>query len=221
MSKKDWSHETGFLSRIQADELYARLVDLPWVETELRFGLSYGRCGINSGETTEIPSFLTAVANRVTAKTQVPVNYIQIHRFGPEHDVHPHADPSGMTVPMVTVGQERTFRVSGTMPDQYWRMPQSQRSVEAHTPEDEYLLRHGDLLIFNGGRTLHSMFPATLKQDPRFNRNGYDWRFSVLFRWTTPAMRKFGVGVCNQHGQAEEYAAAVKEFQDQQQKSLF
>ena len=227
----DWSHRPGFLGRIEADELCARLMGLRWTDTGLHYGRSYGR--VNSlakvrvektqikkdNEIAEIPTFLTATANRVAAHTRVPINYIQIHRYDSEHPVNPHYDPSGMTVPMITVGHERTFRVGGTMPDKYQRMPQPQRSVEVHAPEQEILLCHGDLIIFNGGRTLHSMLPAS--QDSQFNRNGYDWRFSVLFRWTTPAMQQYGVGACNDHGQDDQYAAAIKDFQLRQQLKLF
>jgi hypothetical protein len=48
------------------------------------------------------------------------------------------------------------------------------------------------LLIFNGGATLHSMFPAW--GDPHCDRAGIDFRVSLLFRWTTDAMREFGTG---------------------------
>lgn len=238
--KKDWNHEAGFLSRVDADEFYTRLMELPWVDTGLRssphsglhYGRSYGR--VNSlaatrveaaqikkaNEITEIPAFLTATANRVAAWTRVPVNYIQIHRYDSEYPVNPHHDPSGMTVPMVTVGQERRFRVGGDLANGFHYPGQVKCPVERHIPDEEIPMRHGDLLIFNGGRTWHSMFPAA-QDSQHFNRNGYDWRFSVLFRWTTPAMRQFGVGICNQHGQADQYAKAVKEFQAQQQRSLF
>lgn len=53
-------------------------------------------------------------------------------------------------------------------------------------------MRHGDLLVFIGGNVAHSMFPAT--EAPWFNPNGRDWRFSITFRWTTDAIRKYGPG---------------------------
>lgn len=97
-----------------------------------------------------------------------------------------------MIVPMLTLGQARTFRVGGTMPQAYYRMRQNQRKVEAHIPAEEIVMNHGDLLIFTGGQVVHSMFAA--KDDTKFNQNGFDCRYSLLFRWTTDATRQHGPG---------------------------
>jgi hypothetical protein len=59
-----------------------------------------------------------------------------------------------------------------------------------HIPAEEILLTHGSLLVFDGGRTFHSMLSAA--EDERFNANGFETRISVLFRYTTSAMRQFG-----------------------------
>jgi hypothetical protein len=116
------------------------------------------------------------------------VNYIQCRRMGVDAQVHPHRDPSGMIVPMLTVGQERVFRVGGSYPDGISK--QSERPVESHRPEKEFLMRHGDLLVFNGGRTAHSMFIAA--KEAQFNAKGYEYRISILFRFTTSIMRLMG-----------------------------
>ena len=60
------------------------------------------------------------------------------------------------------------------------------------------------------------MYPAS--KDEQFNPNGYDYRISILFRYTTEAMREFGVGKCNRHGHEKQYRDAVKKFQDHQVK---
>jgi hypothetical protein len=87
---------------------------------------------------------------------------------------------------MIVVGQARSF----------------------HINSEQKLLEHGSLLVFNGGKTWHSMDPAT--KDPNFNPNGFEYRISLLFRWTTPSMREFGP--CNKVKPAE-YKQAVKQFQ--------
>ena len=116
---------------------------------------------------------------------------------------------------MLVVGQERVFRVGGEMPSEYYRIDQKGREVSAHTPEEEILLQHGDLLIFNGGNTVHSMFPA--EQDKRLNPNGFDWRFSILFRWTTDIMQQYGPGrKANFAGQRKQYRKDVQEWREKQ-----
>jgi hypothetical protein len=93
-------------------------------------------------------------------------------------------------------------------------------------PDEEILMRHGDLLIFNGGRVAHSMHVAD--KDPRFNRNGYDFRISILFRWTTsitwemgPDRRNWSPAQIQQH--EREYTAARVRWtaEHQMQPSLF
>jgi hypothetical protein len=67
-------------------------------------------------------------------------------------------------------------------------------------------MKHGDLLVFIGGNVLHSMVPAS--RDGQFNRNGRDWRISIIFRWTPPLMSKYGAG-------NKEHKAAMKaEYQE-------
>jgi hypothetical protein len=68
------------------------------------------------------------------------------------------------------------------------------------------------LLVFNGGRTIHSMHPAA--QDESFAPLGFDYRISLLFRFTTPSMREFGPG---KNVNALEYTQAVRDFQTVQQ----
>lgn len=46
------------------------------------------------------------------------------------------------------------------------------------------------MLIFNGGRIVHSMFAA--EDDENFNSHGFEFRYSLLFRWTTDLMRELG-----------------------------
>ena len=164
-----------------------------------------------------IPDFLRNLADRVSEKTQHPVNFVQVHRFQPEHPVLPHYDPRGMCVPMITVGQERTFQVGDDGNSKSPRGKQRNRKVEDHCPETRILMRHGDLLVFIGNKVLHSMYPAS--KDEQFNPNGYDYRISILFRYTTEAMREFGVGMCNRHGHEKQYRDAVKKFQDHQVKT--
>ncbi len=112
---------------------------------------------------------------------------------------------------MHTIGQERTFRVGGECPQCYagtkdYVLEQEKPDVSSHVPADEYLTKHGDLLVFVAGNVLHSMFPAS--QDGQFNSNGWDWRISIVFRWTPPLMAKYGAG-------DKEHQAAMKaEYQE-------
>lgn len=156
---------------------------------------------------------LVNLGKKVSKEANAPVNYVQCHKFGPVVPVRPHHDPAGVIVPMLVVGQERIFRVGGKMLPEYYRMAQAKREVSGHTPEEEILLQHGDLLIFNGGRTIHSMYPA--ERDKQFNPNGFDWRFSILFRWTTDIMRKYGPGTeANEAGQQNQYKEEVQKWRE-------
>jgi hypothetical protein len=185
-----------FLAKEAADVLYLQMMSLPWTGPEeqhgfeLHFGKSYGRAaGGCKGEIPQIPEFLATFARQIEATTKTPVNYVQCHKYGVDQPVRPHHDPAGMVVPMLVVGQERTFRVGGESITPF--QAQDKHPVENHQPAEELLMRHGSLLVFNGGRVWHSMFPAT--QDKRFNPNGYQWRFSILFRWTTDVLRDYGI----------------------------
>ena len=205
---RDWIHISQFLSPQEADSLYAALGEFPWLLSDdgkysVHFGKSYAAGGESRIEHPIHPIFLP-VADRVAAVANKGCNYIQCHRMGPDVHVRPHKDPAGMIVPMLTLGQARTFRVGGTMPQGFYFMRQSQRKVEAHIPAEEVVMNHGDLLLFNGGRIIHSMFAA--KDDPNFNPNGFDWRCSLLFRWTTDAMRQYGPGdKARKAGHDEQY----------------
>ena len=88
-------------------------------------------------------------------------------------------------------------------------MWQSQRKIEKHIPAEEIPMNHADLLTFNGGRILHSMFPAPL--DKNFDPDGHEFRYSLLFRWTTDEMRELGTRqkVLEPTSHAESYRAAV------------
>lgn len=223
---KAYEHVSSFLDKQEADDLYSTLMEQQWIDnedgsSEINYGYTYSRGEPAIGEIPDTPDFLQKLADRVSLYTKHPVNYVQVHRFGPEHSVRPHVDPP-MVVPMLTLGQERVFRYGGTMHCAKCatnRMPicphlfsikHQNRPLEAHQPEQETLMRHGDLLMFYGSGVIHSMYPAS--KDERFNRNGYDYRISILFRYTTEAMRKYGVGTCNQYGHRKQYRAAVEEF---------
>lgn len=206
-----------------ATELYNAMVDLPesrrsenedGLAFAINYGLSYTQTGgARDGEMSEIPSFLKDHADKISSLVGMPVNYIQCHKWASNVPCHPHRDPSGMVVPMLVLGQERVFRVGGTMPQQYYRTRQRQRPVECHTPEQQILLRHGSLLTFNGGKVLHSMFSAD--KDAQFNTNGFEWRISILFRYTTPAMRQFGTRGAVEHGSIEQYEQTKRAYREQ------
>jgi hypothetical protein len=231
-TKNNWNHQSSFLTGPDADRLYRRMLIAPWSQPDADkmsacvFGLTYTQGGGGArGESPNIPDFLKALAERVAwhQHVQMPSNYIQCHRASPSGIVQPHRDPSGMIVPMLTLGQERTFRVGGDYPN---AIPKTQRPVECHHPDEEILMKSGDLLVFNGGRTAHSMFPA--ERDSQFNANGCDYRISILFRWTTSIMRSMGPDrrrwspmQMQQH--ETEYAAAREKFleEHQMQESLF
>jgi hypothetical protein len=227
---KDWTH-SKFLGADEADAVYRALLPLRWPipdkdekSSAILYGLSYQQGGgARPNEIPVIPGDLKKLADRVAVHPDVrmPVNYIQCHRMGVDAQVHPHRDPSGMIVPMLTVGQERTFRVGGTYPDD--DLPQHKRPVESHRPAEEFLMRQGDLLVFNGGRTAHSMFIAA--KDAQFNANGYDYRFSLLFRFTTSIMRSRGANrrrwsplQIQQHD--TEYRAAREKFLEEHQPQM-
>jgi hypothetical protein len=216
---RQWIHESNFLSAADADEIYRRMLPAAWPIREddsssaILFGLSYKQGGGAKDEIPTIPDFLKALAERVSLSAKMPVNYIQCRRMCPIGEVHPHRDPAGMIVPMLTLGQERTFRVGGTyFPE---NIPQAQRKVESHKPEEEILMRHGDLITFNGGRTAHSMFPAD--KDSHFNPNGFEYRISILFRWTTSIMRLMGPNRANwSPRQVQQHESEYRAAQNQQ-----
>jgi hypothetical protein len=230
MIAKAWSHESRFLSATAADEVYRRMVTAAWSRPDgeglsaIHFGLSYTQGdGAVCSEIPTIPDFLNVLAERISLSAKMPCNYVQCHCMDPIGQVRPHRDPAGMIVPMLTLGQARTFRVGGNYPED---VPKVLRAVESHKPEAEILMQHGDLLTFNGGRTAHSMFPA--RKDDQFKANGYDYRISILFRWTTSIMRALGPNRARwsptqieQH--EREYAAAQKNWMDMHaaQPSLF
>lgn len=229
----DWAHEI-YLDPDAATELYQMMVNLPDWQPHLKdgptakaiyYGLSYtGDGGAADGEIPEIPSFLRDRADEIAAKVGMPVNYIQSHNMGPADHVSPHPDPKGMIVPMLVGGQERTFRVGGEIVGKNGkRFPPmaSQASMKngKHIPKEEIPLEHGSLLVFNGGRTFHSMLPTA--KDENFNPNGFERRISILFRYTTDAMRKYGsagVGPSgtpeHQREHIEEYERAKREFRE-------
>jgi hypothetical protein len=235
---KDRRYIPYVLDKKAADDLYKRIVDSPdWqvhkndntnAQKPDAFFIAYGKSydkktsgksdeGGVEGEIPTIPPYLRNLADKAEKEVNCPVNYIQCHKYGPTVSVRPHYDPSGTYVPMLTIGQQRTFRVDGVGVDT--KKEQRDREVSQHKPREERLMRNGDLLIFNGGLTAHSMYPA--KDDPQFNSNGYDWRISILFRWTTDIMRKFGPGkAANQAGQRQQYKDDVKKWRIKQCKSV-
>ena len=194
----DWYVVRNFLSKREADALYAQVTEFPWTtdkkmdgQSGVHFGKSYTlNGGARDGEIPVIDSSLLPLVSRVADETKTPVNYVQCHRWEGKAFVQPHRDPADMVVPMLTLGQSRTFRVGGTMPQGYYQITQSARKVERHEPAEEIVLNHGDLLVFTGGKVLHSMFPAD--QDAGFDAAGFEYRYSLLFRLTTDAMREYG-----------------------------
>ncbi|HSY64606.1 MAG TPA: DUF4326 domain-containing protein [Terriglobales bacterium] len=235
---KNWTHKP-FLTKTEADDLYKRMVNSPdwqvhkndntYAQKPDAFFIAYGKSydkktygksdeGGVKEEIPKIPGYLLKLARRIEKEVNCPVNYIQCHKYGPDVAVKPHRDPSGMTVPMLVVGQERTFQVGGG--NTYWTGKQYDREVSWHKPRDKYLMKHGSLLTFNGGQTIHSMYPA--KDDPQFNANACEWRISILFRWTTEIMRKYGPGAKDEKGKTPKYKQAydadVKKWRDKQKK---
>jgi hypothetical protein len=71
----------------------------------------------------------------------------------------------------------------------------------------------GSLLIFNGGAKLHSMFPTW--GDPNNDQAGFDFRVSLLFRWTTDALREFGPGdKARKAGHDKQYREAIEDYRN-------
>jgi hypothetical protein len=227
---KPWVHYPGVFSKDEADKLFAYFLKQPWVASSdavcpnrggyyLKYGIPYSgsRNFLKEKQDVAGPIPTTPGWNNLLKKVQdkfrAPVNYVQCHLFAPGHAVHPHFDPGGMIVPMLTLGQERTFRVGGECNQCYpghpdYVLEQTCRDIFAHKPDSEYLMRHGDLLVFVGGNTIHSMYPAS--KDTRFNPNGYDWRISILFRWTSPAMAQYGAGnAAHKKEMKQQYAEAL------------
>ena len=209
-----WIHIEGFLNKQEADALYDKAASFPWAtdgkegdgkeaKEAAYFGKSYPAPGGKPRIEHETDPALLPLAERVAEAAHWSVNYVQCHRMAPDAIVRPHRDPAGIVVPMLTLGQARTFRVGGTIP-QHQR--QSQRPLEAHAFDEEIVMNHGDLLIFTGGAVAHSMVAA--KDDPNFAPNGFDHRVSVLFRYTTDAMRQHGPGKkAREAGHDEQYKA--------------
>lgn len=219
MKPNPWIHMPQFWSREHSDILCKLLADFPWIDEASEahqrsayFGKSYTKDGgARPHEHGAIHPALLAVAKQVAYAAQAPVNYVQCHRMAPDDFVSPHKDPAKMIVPMLTLGQARTFRVGGKMPQGYYRIEQKSRKVERHQPAEEILMSHGDLLVFTGGHVVHSMFPAA--QDAGFAPNGFDVRHSILFRWTTDEMREHGQRIAGEMpSHFEHYREAVENF---------
>lgn len=241
-NKDPWDHYPGVFSKDDSAKLFAYFLKQPWAPADDRrqagtvdcpnrggYYLAYGvpYSGRNSKEQKEVAGPIpenagwTKLLSTVQAKFRAPVNYVQCHLYAPGHPVHPHFDPGGMIVPMLTLGQERTFRVGGSCPQVYpgtsgYILEQTARDISTHVPKNEYLMKHGDLLVFVGGNTIHSMFPASL--DSQFNPNGYDWRISILFRWTPPAMAQYGAGdKTHKIEMKAQYAEALEQWRAEHQ----
>lgn len=225
MHEKQWHYMPAFLSKAEADSTYSRMIAEPWIwnqyegadAAKIPYGLSYTRNGdLQLDEIPMIPEFLRRLADRVSKNVGMPVNYVQCHNFGVKTPVRPHFDPTGMIVPMLVLGHERVFRVGGYVKTggiirQSWI--QEATDPADHYPEEEILLQHGSLLTFIGGKTIHSMFEAA--RDPQFNSNGFETRISILFRWTTPAMRLNGCGQsAKAAGTLQQYAEAQREYRE-------
>jgi hypothetical protein len=202
--KTDWFHGP-FLDPDAATELYRTLLAQPhWrpsgepEKSFIHYGHGYtGNGGASDNEIPEIPSWLQPVAEQVSWHPRVGmhVNFVACHRIDADGEVSPHPDPQQMIVPMLVFGHERTFRVGGEIVGKNGKpfppmASQASMARGTHIPAEEILLTHGSLLVFDGGRTFHSMLSAA--EDERFNANGFETRISVLFRYTTSAMRQFG-----------------------------
>jgi hypothetical protein len=202
------------LSQSESYALFKEMMQQPWVETSedsacINYGLSYSMYGgaAEQGEIeiSKMPPLLVGVTSSVSDRIRMPVNYVQCHRYLPTHPVHPHKDPAGMIVPMLAMGQARSFRYGGTLPHWSYQFPQKRRKLEWHQPEKETLLQSGSLLIFNGGRIVHSMVPAS--QDRNAQLCEFPYRITILFRYTTQAMRLHG---CNKNLESVRQYEAVK-----------
>jgi hypothetical protein len=213
-----WEHLHNFISAEEANELFNIMLQQSWEDKDdpsIHYGISYQKeGGARDGEIPEIPSFLASIIKRVENQIGMPVNYVQCHRYSSAHAVHPHKDPAGMIVPMLILGQARSFRVGGRMPHYAYQFKQNQRKIESHEPEQTLLLNHGDLLVFNGGKVLHSMFAA--EKDEQFQPNGFPCRITLLFRFTTPAMREHGP-IKNDES-VQQYQEAMGTFRNSQGK---
>jgi hypothetical protein len=223
----DWQHRS-LLPESEATAWYETWSALPyWAgngdgagdfdRTAINFGMTYAQGGLKNSDGVEYPieDWMYPLVESVCKCPDVmaPCNYVQCHWIGPLGCVLPHRDPAGMYVPMLCLGHGRVFRVGGKMPQGYYRIRKEQRKIEKHIPAEEILCSHGDLLTFVGGKTLHSMFPAAL--DSRFVPGGFDHRISLLFRWTTDAMRKHGPGdAARKAGNDQQYREAVENYRN-------
>jgi|SRR5579872_2968927 len=87
----DWSYKENYLDSNAATKLYQTMVNLPeWqshrtdgsTASAIYYGLSYTSegGGARNNEIPEISSFLKSLANKISAKVGIPVNYIQCHK---------------------------------------------------------------------------------------------------------------------------------------------
>ena len=215
---QEWSHHKAVVFGPEADALDLKLATAPWTISDsddrefINYGMTYAMGGIKNSDGNEYPieDWMLPVGGIVAGISRAPFNYVQCHRMGPSGVVKPHRDPAGMIVPMVTRGQCRTFRFGGKLAG---LMRQSQRKLTHHTGFTEMPMDSGDLLIFNGGKIVHSMDIAAT--DPNFKPYGFAWRYSLLFRWTTPAMREFGPGdAARKAGHDEQYKEAIENYRN-------
>ena len=125
-----------------------------------------------------IPEFLQRLQSKVEAVSDTRFNFIEVHRFLNTVQVRPHYDPAGC-VTMVTLGQERYFKVGGYIEGDFENRQHKDFPDDSRGPRlTDVLLQHGSLLIFYG-RVAHSMEPTQQKE----SRD----RITLIFRWTTDA----------------------------------
>jgi hypothetical protein len=208
-----------FLDRAESDELFQKMMAEPWTASDPNFNgdsggiaqVDYGRSYQEHGggapnEIIIIPLFLRKLADRVEEIVGMPVNYVQAHKKFLTSRTGPHPDPTGMIVPMLSLGQEHAMRIGGYLSYGYMmNQLTTDAAMKAHEPAATPLMVHGSLLIFDGP-VYHSMYEAAL--DPQFNANGYDCRITLLFRYTTDAMREYGPAKSKEHGGLEQYKEA-------------
>jgi hypothetical protein len=160
-----------FLSKAEADNLFDKMIAEGWKKRLITYSYT------PKGDDRNVPSFLHEVVNKVCGKAGTKVTSILGRSLKSTDSIDPRHESRDGIVPRLYLGQERSFRVGGGLRD---GILLNQGKCEDHNPDKEILLQHGSLLIFNGGKILHSMFPSN--QDSRFNPNERGRFISLSFQ---------------------------------------
>jgi hypothetical protein len=147
----------------------------------------YGYVYTQEGDSQEKPilaieTFLEDLIEQVRVKITKPINSVKCYLRKDSQSIEPRLGPSGM-VAILSVGQERTLKVGGSVPSNYIAIRGDRQRIDAHTPKDNFVLNSGSLLLIDD-KILYSM--ARFDNDDNFNRRQCLSMLWLVFRNINP-----------------------------------